>query len=79
MRRLSRKRARQYGTVLGPHKNRASVRFELKLDGAAPGTDCGSDSTPDDVGEIREPRRSFGLRFSIVRVGLEPPGLLRVK
>lgn len=28
----------------------------MKLDGAAPGADCGSDSTPDGAGEVREPR-----------------------
>ena len=42
--------------VLGPMKNGKPVRFKVKLDGAAPGDDCGADSAPDGTGEVREPR-----------------------
>jgi len=42
--------------VLGPTKNGKPVRFKAKMDGAAPGDDCGADSAPDGTGEVREPR-----------------------
>jgi len=42
--------------VLGPTENGDPVRFKVKLDGAAPGDDCGTDSAPDGTGEVREPR-----------------------
>ena len=42
--------------VLSPGKNGAPIRFKVKLDGAAPGGDCGSDTAPDGTGEVREPR-----------------------
>lgn len=42
--------------VLGPAMSGKPVRFRVKLDGAAPGADCGADSAPDGSGEVREPR-----------------------
>ena len=48
--------ARDLHMVLGPAKGGKSIRFLVKLDGAAPGADCGVDSAPDGSGEIREPR-----------------------
>jgi thiol-disulfide isomerase/thioredoxin len=42
--------------VLGPAKNGGPVRFRVKLNGVAPGGDCGSDSAPDGTGEVREYR-----------------------
>jgi hypothetical protein len=36
--------------------SKSPVRFKVTLDGAAPGADCGTDSTPDGTGEFREPR-----------------------
>ena len=42
--------------VLGPAKNRMPVRFRVKLNGAAPGDDHGSDSGADGMGELRQPR-----------------------
>jgi thiol-disulfide isomerase/thioredoxin len=48
--------SRDLHIVLGPHKSGGPIRFKVKLDGAAPGTDCGSDSAPDGSGEVREPR-----------------------
>jgi hypothetical protein len=42
--------------VLGPSKNGAPVRFRIKLNGAAPANDHGSDSSADGSGEIRQPR-----------------------
>jgi thiol-disulfide isomerase/thioredoxin len=42
--------------VLGPAKNGNAVRFKVRLDGVAPGADCGIDSGPDGSGEVREPR-----------------------
>jgi len=42
--------------VLGPAKNGKPVRFKVKLDGSAPGDDCGVDSAPDGTGQVREPR-----------------------
>jgi len=48
--------ARDLHMVLGPAKNGRPVRFQVKLNGAAPGDDHGSDSGPDGTGEVREPR-----------------------
>jgi thiol-disulfide isomerase/thioredoxin len=42
--------------VLAPAKDGKPVRFIVKLDGAAPGENCGADTAPDGSGEIREPR-----------------------
>jgi hypothetical protein len=42
--------------VLGTAKNGKPVRFRVTLDGAAPGGDCGLDSSPDGTGEVRGPR-----------------------
>ncbi len=48
--------ARDLHMVLGPAKNRTPVRFRVKLNGAAPGDDHGSDSGADGTGEVRQPR-----------------------
>jgi hypothetical protein len=48
--------SRDLHLVLGPAKRNEPVRFKVTLDGAAPGKDCGVDSTPDGTGEVREPR-----------------------
>ncbi len=48
--------SRDVHMVLGPAKNGTPVRFKVKLNGAAPGDDHGSDSTADGSGEIRQPR-----------------------
>ena len=48
--------SRDLHLVLGPAKNGAPVRFKVRLNGAAPGGDHGSDSGPDGAGEVREPR-----------------------
>jgi hypothetical protein len=42
--------------VLGPAKGGMPVRFRLRLNGAAPGDDHGSDSSTDGTGEVRQPR-----------------------
>jgi hypothetical protein len=42
--------------VTGPTKNGKAVRFTVKLDGSAPGNNCGVDSSPDGAGEVQEPR-----------------------
>jgi len=42
--------------VLGPARNGMPVRFKVKLNGAAPGDDHGSDSGADGAGEVRQPR-----------------------
>jgi thiol-disulfide isomerase/thioredoxin len=42
--------------VLAPAKDGEPVRFVVRLDGAAPGENCGVDTAPDGTGEIREPR-----------------------
>ena len=47
---------RDLHVVLGPTKNGKPVRFKLKLDGATPGVNCGSDSAPDGTGVVREYR-----------------------
>ena len=48
--------SRDLHMVLGPTKNGQPVRFRVKLDGAAPGADCGVDCAPDGSGEVRLPR-----------------------
>jgi thiol-disulfide isomerase/thioredoxin len=48
--------SRDLHMVLGPMQNGKPVRFKVTLDGAAPGNDCGVDTTPDGAGEVREPR-----------------------
>ena len=48
--------ARDLHLVLGPMKDGKPVRFRLTLDGMRPGDNCGSDVTPDGIGEVREPR-----------------------
>jgi thiol-disulfide isomerase/thioredoxin len=48
--------SRDLHMVLGPSKNGAPVRFKLKVNGAAPGDDHGSDSAADGTGELRQPR-----------------------
>jgi thiol-disulfide isomerase/thioredoxin len=48
--------ARDAHLVLGPTSKGDRVRFMVKLDGAAPGDDHGTDVAPDGSGEIREPR-----------------------
>ena len=48
--------SRDLHIVLGPQTNGTPVRFNVKLNGAAPGADHGSDSTADGAGEVREPR-----------------------
>jgi thiol-disulfide isomerase/thioredoxin len=48
--------SRDLHMVLGPQKNGVPIRFRVKLDGVAPGGDCGSDCTPDGSGQVREPR-----------------------
>jgi thiol-disulfide isomerase/thioredoxin len=42
--------------VLAPAKDARPIRFVVRLDGAAPGENCGVDTAPDGSGEIREPR-----------------------
>jgi len=42
--------------VLAPKKDGQPVRFQVRLDGAAPGNAHGADSAPDGSGEVREPR-----------------------
>jgi len=48
--------SRDLHMVLAPRKNGVPARFQVKLDGVAPGDDCGGDSTHDGGGEVREPR-----------------------
>jgi len=48
--------SRDLHMVLGPAKDGTPVRFKVRLDGAAPGGDCGTDTSPHGTGEIREPR-----------------------
>ena len=48
--------SRDLHMVLGPAKNGQPVRFRIKLDGAAPGLDCGVDCTSGGNGEVRLPR-----------------------
>lgn len=48
--------ARDLHIVLGTTKSGRPVRFRVKLDGAAPGLNCGVDSSTDGAGEVSEPR-----------------------
>jgi thiol-disulfide isomerase/thioredoxin len=48
--------SRDLHMVLGPTKDGKPVRFRVKLDGATPGANCGSDSAPDGTGVVREYR-----------------------
>ena len=45
--------SRDLHMVLGPSKNGTPARFKVKLNGAAPGRDHGSDSAADGAGEVR--------------------------
>jgi hypothetical protein len=69
--------ARDVHMVLGPTTAGKPIRFVVKLDGAAPGSDSGLDSTRDGSGEVLEPRlyqlirqkghiqdRTFEIEFS---------------
>ena len=53
---LFRFHSRDLHMVLGPAKNGTPVRFKVRLNGAAPGDDHGSDSGADGAGEVRQPR-----------------------
>jgi len=48
--------SRDLHMVLGPSKSGTPVHFKIKLNGAAPSSDHGSDSGADGAGEVREPR-----------------------
>jgi thiol-disulfide isomerase/thioredoxin len=48
--------SRDLHLVLAPGKDGKPARFVVRLDGAAPGENCGIDTAPDGSGEIREPR-----------------------
>jgi thiol-disulfide isomerase/thioredoxin len=48
--------SRDLHLVLGPAKNGTPVRFRVRLSGASPGIDCGTDTSPDGSGDVREPR-----------------------
>lgn len=48
--------SRDLHLVLAPTKDGKPVHFKVTLDGVAPGENCGSDSSPDGTGEVREPR-----------------------
>jgi thiol-disulfide isomerase/thioredoxin len=48
--------SRDVHMVLGPSKNGTAVRFTIKVNGAAPGNNHGSDSAADGTGVIRQPR-----------------------
>jgi hypothetical protein len=48
--------SRDLHIVLGPARNGTPVRFKVRLNGAAPGVDHGSDSLADGAGEVRHPR-----------------------
>ena len=49
-------RSRDLHVVLVPEVGGRVVRYVVRLDGAAPQADHGSDSAPDGAGEVREPR-----------------------
>jgi thiol-disulfide isomerase/thioredoxin len=53
---LFRFHSRDLHLVLAPAKDAKPVRFVIRLDGAAPGENCGVDTSADGSGEIREPR-----------------------
>jgi hypothetical protein len=48
--------SRDLHLVLAPAKDARPLGFVVRLDGAAPGENCGVDTAPDGSGEIREPR-----------------------
>ena len=48
--------SRDLHLVLGPAMNGTPVRFKVKVNGAAPGNDHGSDCAADGTGEVRQPR-----------------------
>jgi hypothetical protein len=48
--------SRDLNLVLARAKDGKPVRFRVRLDGAAPGENCGVDNAPDGTGEVREPR-----------------------
>ena len=48
--------SRDLHMVLGASRSGTPIRFKIKLNGAAPGNDHGSDSAADGTGEIRQPR-----------------------
>lgn len=48
--------SRDLHMVLGPSKNGTPLRFKVKVNGAVPGDDHGSDSAADGSGEVRQPR-----------------------
>jgi hypothetical protein len=69
--------SRDLHMVLGPPTGGKPVRFKVRLDGAAPGEDCGVDSDAGGAGEISKPRmyqlirqkgrirdRTFEIEFS---------------
>ncbi len=56
--------SRDLHMVLGPAKDGVPIRFRVRLDGAAPGGDHGSDCGPDGAGAVREPRL-----YQLVRQG----------
>ena len=49
-------RSRDLHLVLVPAKNGHPIRFRVRLDGSAPGSDHGWDTTADGSGEVHEPR-----------------------
>ena len=48
--------SRDLHLVLAPANDAKPVRFVVRLDGAAPGENCGVDTAPDGSGEVRDPR-----------------------
>jgi thiol-disulfide isomerase/thioredoxin len=48
--------SRDLHLVLAPSKDGRPIRFRVTIDGAAPGNDCGADSSSDGTGIVREPR-----------------------
>jgi len=48
--------SRDLNLVLAPTKEGKPVRFRVRLDGAAPGENCGVDTARNGTGEVREPR-----------------------
>ena len=48
--------SRDLHLVMAPSRNGTPIRFQVTLDGTAPGNDCGVDSAPDGTGIVRAPR-----------------------
>jgi thiol-disulfide isomerase/thioredoxin len=48
--------SRDLHLVLDSTNQAVPIRFKVKLDGAAPGNDCGTDTSSDGSGAVREPR-----------------------